>query len=151
MLALCYLVKGADFRFVLLGAGIQVDECCFNYWLHFAAFCSFCFSHTPSLPSRLCRLLSIYNGLCQCAAVELDFCLCLQQHSADPLIEGLNEGRPEAAEGLQSCGLKQPASDKQRGPPGERGLEEKHRKSFSQRRMKHEIQPECSSISCEQP
>lgn len=151
MLALCYFVRGTDFCFVLLGTGIQVYECCLNYWLHFAAFCSFYFSHTRSLPSWLCQLLSIYNGLCQRAAVELDFCLCLQQHSTDPLIEGLKEERPEAAEGLQSCGLKQPASDKQRGPPGERSLEEKHRKTLRQKKMKHEIRPECSSISCERP
>lgn len=146
LLALCYLVKEADFSFI----------CCLAlaFKLTNAALIIGCillyFSHTalPPVPSRLCRLLSVYNGLSQCAAVELAFCLCLQQHSADPLIEGLCEERPEAAEGLQSCGLKQPASDKRRGPPGERSFEEKHREA--RRKGKHEIRPQCSSISCRQ-
>lgn len=52
--------------------------------------------------------------------------------------------RPEAAEGLQS--LKQPASDKQRGPPGERSFEEKHRKTLGRKKREHEIRPECRSV-----
>lgn len=105
------------------------------------------FPTLPPSPPASVGFCPFYNGLSQCAAVELDFCLCLQQHSADPLIEGLCEERPEAAEGLQSCGLKQPASDKQRGPPGERSFEEKHRKTLGQKKRKHEIRPECSSKS----
>lgn len=121
LLTLCFLVKEADFSFI----------CCLAlaFKLTNAALIIGCillyFSHTtlPPVPSCLCQLLSVYNGLSQCAAVELAFCLCLQQHSADPLIEGLCEERPEAAEGLQSCGLKQAASDKRHGPPGERSFE----------------------------
>lgn len=93
-------------------------------------------AHTRSVPPRLCGLLSIYNGPSQRAAVELAFCLCLVQHSADPLIEGLCEERREAAERLQSCSFKQPASDKHSG-----------KRSFAENTVKSEEKEECSSIS----
>lgn len=47
----------------------------------------------PTLPSSLWRLLSIYNSFSQCAAVKLSFFAHLQQHSADPLMEGVVWGK----------------------------------------------------------
>lgn len=97
----------------------------------------------PTLPPplRLSRLLSIYNGLSQCAAVELHFCLS-PAALGWPTNTGLFEERLEAAERLQRCGLKQPASDKQQGPPGVRGFEIK---TLSEKKRKPEMTPECSS------
>lgn len=130
----CAVLTGADCSLVLPSAGIQVDKYCPHHGLHFLSFSAFCLF--PPLSFRCFFFCFFFNDFSHRAAVELGLSLfpfsplTLTALRWPTNVSEEGEEKPEAAAAaatLQSCGLKQPASDGRHGSWG--GEEEGEKKN----------------------